>query len=96
MVTWNYLTTSIAINNFARYTNTTEGRKIAINDICDRVNAYVPCNNKNEILKKFTEDANKTNSIEEFKEVAGDLLLIINCNWTDKTDKTDKTDQNPE
>ena len=90
MVTWNYLTTSIAINNFARYTNTAEGRKIATNDICDRVNAYVPCNNKTEILKKFVEDANKTNSIEEFKAVAGDLLLVINNNWTDKTDKTDQ------
>mgnify|MGYP003974687903 CR=1 FL=1 len=90
MVSWNYLTTSIAINNFARYTNTEEGRKIAINDICDRVNTYVPCNNKTVILKKFTEDANETNSIEEFKKVASDLLLIINKNWIDKTD------QNPE
>lgn len=45
-----------------------EGRRIAINDICDRVNAYVPYNNKN---------ANKTNSIEEFKTVANDLLLIV-------------------
>lgn len=93
MVTWNYLTTSIAINNFARYTNTKEDRNIAINDICDRVVAYVPCNNKNEILKKFVEDANKTNSIEEFKTVASDLLFVINRNWIDKTDKTD---QNPE
>jgi len=90
MVTWNYLTTSIAINNFARYTNTEEDRKIAINDICDRVNAYVPCNNKTEILKKFAEDANKTNSIAEFKTVANDLLLVISSNWIDKID------QNPE
>lgn len=87
MVTWNYLTTSIAINNFARYTNTQEGRKLATNDICDRVNAYVPCNNKNEILKQFVEDANKTNSIEEFKILASDLLLVINRNWIDKIDQ---------
>lgn len=96
MVTWNYLTTSMAINNFARYTNTEEGRRIATNDICDRVNAYVPCNNKTKILKKFVEDANKTNSIEQFKTVANDLLLVINRNWINKTDRTDKTDQNPE
>jgi len=87
MVTWNYLTTSIAINNFARYTNTQEGRKLATNDICARVNAYVPCNNKTEILKTFVEDANKTNSIEEFKILASDLLLVINRNWIDKIDQ---------
>ncbi|MDB4346972.1 hypothetical protein OAA30_00315 [bacterium] len=81
MVEWNYLTTTIAINNFSLYTNTQYGRDTAIYDICDRVNAYVPCNNKEKILKKFEENAKKTKSIQEFKEIATQLLIEINTNW---------------
>lgn len=36
------------------------------------------------IKLKFLKNANKTNSIEEFKTVAGDLLLVINRNWIDQ------------
>ena len=36
------------------------------------------------IKLKFLKNENKTNSIEEFKTVAGDLLLVINRNWTDQ------------
>jgi len=81
MVEWNYLTTTIAINNFSLYTNTQYGRDTAIYDICDRVNAYVPCNNKEKILKKFEENAKKTKSIQEFKQIATQLLIEININW---------------
>ena len=34
--------------------------------------------------RRITENANKTNSIEEFKKVADNLLLVINRNWTDQ------------
>tara|TARA_B100000401_G_C52614899_1_gene628517 strand:- start:217 stop:474 length:258 start_codon:yes stop_codon:yes gene_type:complete len=81
MVTWNYLTTTIAINNFSLYTISQSEREIAINDICDSVNAYVPCNNKEEILKTFQENAIKTKSSKEFKEIATQLLIEINTNW---------------
>jgi|TARA_B100000497_G_scaffold97342_1_gene109530 hypothetical protein len=81
MVEWNYLTTTIAINNFSLYTNSQSGRDIAIYDICDRVNAYVPCNNKEKILKTFKENAIKTKSIQEFKQTATQLLIEINTNW---------------
>jgi len=81
MVSWNYYTTTIAINNFASYTLTKEGRDISTNDICDRINAYIPCNNKEKIIKDFTEDANKTNSMEEYKVATNKLLTIIYDNW---------------
>jgi hypothetical protein len=81
MVEWNYLTTTIAINNFSLYTNSQSGRDIAIYDICDSVNAYVPCNNKEKILKTFKENAIKTKSIQEFKQTATQLLIEINTNW---------------
>ena len=81
MVSWNYYTTTIAINNFANYTLTKEGRDISTNDICDRINAYIPCNNKEIIIKNFIEDANKANSMEEYKESTNKLLTIIYDNW---------------
>jgi len=81
MVKWNFLTTQTAINNFAIYTNTQIGRDIAIDDICDRVNAYVSCNNKTEILDKFKQNAKKTISCDEFKKIALNLILDIEYNF---------------
>ena len=69
------------INNFANYTLTKEGRDISTNDICDRINAYIPCNNKEIIIENFIEDANKTKSMEEYKESTKKLLSIIYDNW---------------
>lgn len=78
---WNYYTTTVALNNFAIYSNTPECRKKRIEEICDRIEAYIPCNNKEQIIKDFRDDTNNVQSSAEFKEKVNNLLDVIHKNY---------------
>lgn len=78
---WNFYTTNIALNNFAMYSNTPECRTKRIEEICDRIEAYIPCDNKEQIIEDFKKDVSNVNSSTEFKEKVTNLILVIKRNF---------------
>ena len=78
---WNFYTTNIALNNFAFYSKTPECREKRIEEICDRIEAYIPCDNKDKIIEDFKKDTSNVSSSEEFKEKVSNLICVIKDNF---------------
>tara|TARA_Y100000389_G_C17383222_1_gene475529 strand:+ start:614 stop:862 length:249 start_codon:yes stop_codon:yes gene_type:complete len=78
---WNFYTTNIALNNSAIYSKTPECRKKRVEEICDLIEAYIPCDNKEKIIQDFKQDVSNVNSSTEFKEKVSKLICVIKENF---------------
>lgn len=78
---WNKETTEKAMKNFVIYAKTKETRKKAIQDMCEKINKYIPCYNKKQIIEEFKKEGEKIENIRDFNNITTNLLVNINNNW---------------
>ena len=63
---WNIETTYKNINNLSLNYHTTDNIDNLIKNICDKIEKFVLCNNKKNILLQFTKDSKNIKSSDEF------------------------------
>lgn len=63
---WNIETTYTNINNLSLNYHTTDNIDNLIKNICDKIEKFVSCKNKKNILLEFTKDSKNIKSYDEF------------------------------
>jgi hypothetical protein len=63
---WNIETTYTYINNLSLNYHTTDNIDNLIKNICDKIEKFVSCKNKKNILLEFTKDSKNIKSSDEF------------------------------